>query len=134
MKIEIEKGYISIISSKLVWFFGLWSGHPRLAKAVAFFPLIIFRSHEEKIPWIINHEKIHLRQQLETAFVGTFILSFLETIYAKFVLGKTFKEAYLWRSSEQEAYQNQNNFKYLESRRPWTQFKYIRNKKMLTFH
>ncbi len=133
MKVKIEKGYISIVSPKLTWFCGLWSGSPKLARAAAFFPFIVFRSEEEKVPWLINHERIHFHQQLETAFIGLLIWSFLETLYARFVLGKTLEEAYLYRSSEQEAYRNQQNFSYLESRPLWEQFRYIKDKRAFTF-
>ena len=133
MKTKIERGYVSVISPKLTWWLGLSSGSPKLARAAAFFPFIIFRSEEERVPWIINHERIHFRQQLETAFVGLLAWSFVETLYARLVLGKSFKEAYLWRSSEQEAYRNQQNFQYLNNRRLWAQFKYIKDKRAFTF-
>lgn len=133
MKIRVEKGYISVVSPKLTWFCGLWGGSPKLARAAAFFPFLIFRSDQEKVPWVINHERIHFRQQLETLFIGAIILTILETAYAVFVLNKSFSEAYTWRSSEQEAYRNQQNFHYLENRPLWEQFKYIKDKKALTF-
>ena len=132
MKAKIERGYVSIISPKLTWWLGLFSGSPKLARAAAFFPFIIFRSEEEKVPWIINHERIHFRQQLETAFVGLLAWSFIETLYGRLVLGKNLKEAYLWRSSEQEAYRNQQNFQYLNNRRLWAQFEYIKDKREFT--
>ena len=133
MKVKIEKGYISVISPKLTYFCGLWSGSPKLARAVALFPFIIFRSEDEKVPWIINHERIHFRQQLETLFIGFYILSFLENLYALLILRKNLKEAYKWHSSEQEAYRNQQNFEYLNNRPLWVQFKYIKHKREFTF-
>ncbi len=133
MKIKIEKGYISIVSPRLTWLCGLWSGSPRRARAAAFFPFMLFRSEEEKVPWIINHERIHFHQQLETAFVGKLVWSVMETIYAVLVLRKNFKEAYIWRASEQEAYRNQHDSQYLEHRPLWAQFKYVRDKKMFVF-
>ncbi len=133
MKVKIEKGYISVISPKLTYFCGLWSGSPKLARAVALFPFIIFRSEDEKVPWIINHERIHFRQQIETIFIGFYILSFLENLYALLILRKNLKEAYKWRSSEQEAYRNQQNFEYLNNRPLWLQFKYIKHKREFTF-
>ncbi len=125
MIIKVEKGYISITSPKLTWLCGLWSGSPDRARAAAFFPFIIFRSEEDKIPWLINHEKIHFRQQIETLFVGFIIWSLLETLYAVLILRKSLKEAYMWRSSEQEAYRNHHNLNYLESRPLWAQFRYV---------
>lgn len=133
MKLKFEKGYISVISPKLTYFCGLWSGSPKLARAVALFPFIIFRGEQEKVPWIINHERIHFRQQIETLFIGFYILSFLENLYALLILRKSLKETYKWRSSEQEAYRNQQNFSYLNNRPLWSQFKYIKDKKLFTF-
>lgn len=128
MNLKIEKGYISIISPKLTWLCGLWTGSPKLARAAAFFPFIIFRSEEEKIPQLINHEKIHFRQQIETAFVGFIIWSLLEMLYARLILRKSSKESYLYLSSEQEAYRNQHDLSYLESRPFWAQFRYVGEK------
>ncbi len=130
MEIKIEKGYISIVSPKLTWVCGLWGGAPKLARAAAFFPFIIFRAEGEKVPWVINHERIHFRQQLETAFVGLIMWSIIETLYALIVLRKSLKEAYLWRSSEQEAYRNQQDFQYLDNRHVWAQFKYVKDKRV----
>ena len=129
MNIKIEKNYISVVSPKITWLCGLSSGSPKLARAAALYPFIFFRSEEDKIPWIINHETIHFRQQIEMLFLGNFILSFLETAYSVLFLRKTLKESYLWRSSEQEAYLNQQDPTYLDNRKFWAQFKYIKNKK-----
>jgi hypothetical protein len=82
---------------------------------------------------LINHELIHFRQQLETLFIGSILFDVLESLYACMVLGKTFSDAYKWRSSEQEAYRNQLNANYLHDRRLWTRFKYLTDKKMFTF-
>lgn len=133
MKLKIEKGYISIISPKLTWLCGLFSGSPKMARAAALFPFIIFRSKEEQVPWIVNHELIHFRQQLEMLFIGLFIFELAETLYAVVVLKKSLSEAYKWRSSEQEAYINQQNQDYLKERKLWSIFHYTRNKKNFSF-
>lgn len=133
MKFKIEKGYISIISPKLIWICGLSSGSPKIARAAALFPFIIFASKEEQVPWTINHEKIHFQQQLETLFIGLLLLELFETIYAVVILKKSFPEAYKWRSSEQEAYLNQGNQDYLKERRLWSIFRYTRYKKNFSF-
>ena len=58
--------------------------------------------------YLINHEKIHLRQQAETLFVGFVILYFI-ALYRKGYMGISF---------EKEAYQNQHKLEYLKTR-PW---------------
>lgn len=133
MKLKIENGYISIISPKLTWFCGLFSGSPKLARAAALFPFIIFRSKEEQSTWLINHELIHFRQQLEMLFIGLLLLDLVETVYAVVILKKSFPEAYKWRSSEQEAYRNQQNSNYLKERKLWSVFHYIRDKRNFSF-
>jgi hypothetical protein len=47
-------------------------------------------------------------------------------------LGQDFKEVYLWRTAEQEAYRNQQDQCYLLNRPPWAQFKYLKNKRTFT--
>ena len=87
MNIKIEKNYISVVSPKITWLCGLSSGSPKLARAAAFYPFIFFRAEEDKIPWIINHELIHFKQQIETIFIGKLLLSIIEILYAKIILG-----------------------------------------------
>lgn len=133
MKVESREGYILVISPSMTYLCGLFSGMPRKARATAFFPFIVFRSKEEIVPWILNHEQIHFKQQLETLFIGSIILAILETLYACLVLRMSFADAYKWRSGEQEAYRNQQDQEYLKHRPFWAQFKYLRNKRMFTF-
>jgi len=133
MKIKPQKDYILVSSPSMVYIFGILSGMPKLAKAAAFFPFIFVRSEEVIEPWLINHERIHFQQQLETLFLGLFILEWIETFYALIVLKKSFKQAYQWRSSEQEAYRNQLDKNYLVHRKRWSLFCYIKNKKEFSF-
>lgn len=129
MKIIPKNGYILIISKKLVWFSGLLAGVSEKAKGSAFFPFIFVKSDEFIQPWLITHERIHFRQQIETLFVGSILLSIFEKLYAHFILKKSWFDSYLWSSGEQEAYLNQSNPKYLNSRKFWSQFFYIKNKR-----
>ena len=54
------------------------------AKAMAFFPFILI-SHENlrRNKFVINHEKIHLRQQTELLVFFFFLLYFSEYIYRR---------------------------------------------------
>lgn len=133
MKVESRDGYILVTSPRLTYLCGLFSGMPRKARAAALFPFIVFRSEDEIVPWILNHEQIHFKQQLETLFVGSILLAVFETLYACVVLRLSFAEAYKWRSGEQEAYRNQQDQEYLKDRPFWAQFKYVRDKRMFTF-
>jgi hypothetical protein len=111
----------------------LFSGSPSLARAAAFFPFIFVRAEDVIAPWLINHERIHFRQQLETLFIGSILFDIVETAYAMFVLRKSLKDAYVWRSSEQEAYRNQQDQTYLQKRKIWSQFRYLKDKRMFKF-
>ncbi len=93
------------------------------------FPFIFIKSEEFLQPWLINHERIHFRQQIELLFVGSFLINFIEKIYARFFKNKTKFNSYLYISAEQEAYLNQNNPDYLKTRKLWAQFYYVKNKK-----
>lgn len=54
-----------IISSRLCRFFSWFTGFSESAKAVTVFPFIFVRTENELTPWLINHEQIHIRQQIE---------------------------------------------------------------------
>lgn len=129
MEIKLKRGYIQIVSPIILRLAGILNGTSRTPRAAALFPFIFFRSEEEIVPWIINHERIHFRQQIETLFIGVIVLGILETLYATLILKKHLDDAYLWRSAEQEAYRNQQNQQYLQNRPFWNQFKYLTNKK-----
>jgi hypothetical protein len=103
------------------------------AKGMAFFPFLFVSDIQYAEPWLINHELIHFRQQIETLFIGVVILSFLERLYARFVLKQTKLERYLYAASEQEAYRNQNDPDYLKHRSFWSVFNYVRNKRKFIF-
>lgn len=118
-----------IISARLCHFFGLCSGFPKTTKAVTVFPFIFVRSRVDMIPWLITHEQIHLRQQLELLFIGAVLLHIVEVLYCLTVLRLSWYDSYLWSSVEQEAYRNQNNSEYLKHRKPFSQFYYVMHKK-----
>ncbi len=134
MRIQVKKGYILVVSRTLGYLCGWYSGHAKLAKGAAFYPFIFVQSEELILPWLIIHERIHFRQQLETLIIGSFLITWSERLYARLVLKKNRFEAYLWSSSEQEAYRNMHDDTYLEKRKCWAQFRYMKNKKKITFN
>jgi len=103
------------------------------AKAAAFFPFVFVKSEEFATPIFINHERIHFRQQIETLFIGSWILILMEDIYSRVFLKLELLDYYLYRAGEQEAYCNQHNFNYLKNRLWFSLFTYLRNKRKLTF-
>lgn len=119
-------------------------------KTIAFtlYPFIFVRDKELQ-PSVINHEKIHLAQQLEmilTSLIFCFITMFIHRLgliyyilfsYAFFFIWyyieyfirgvhlKSFPDAYYRISFEREAYENENNHLYLKSRSVWAFLKYL---------
>lgn len=73
---------------------------------------------------VINHEKIHTAQMKELLYVFFYILYLLEWVVR---LLKQ-KNAYRNISFEREAYDNENNFEYLKTRKHFTWRKYFKQK------
>ena len=132
MRARIHNGYLALYSERLTRMFG---GSPHV-RAVAPFPFcIIFRDEEqEKMEWVVRHEKIHFRQELELLWIGAILLELIEKMYGRFFLGKSKLEAYKWCSMEQEAYRNQNDPDYLKNRPTFRLFYYMKNKKSFALY
>lgn len=136
MKLQKKQGVYIIVSEILIEIAGFLSfGNEgsKKAKAAALFPFVLVRSEESITPIFINHEKIHFKQQLETLFLGSLLLNIIEDVYSTLFLGLKGQERYLYRATEQEAYRNQLNLEYLDKRRIFSLFKYIKDKKKLRF-
>lgn len=93
---------------------------------ITLFPFIILRKKElSKDPVFMNHEKIHIRQQLEFLILPFFIWYLAEYIFYYL----KFRNAYLaYRniSFEKECYKNEHNLNYLQNRKPFSFFKYLK--------
>lgn len=129
MKVRLRRGYILIISESVVRIIGRIGTGSNEAKGLAFFPFIFVRSEEFDVPWVVDHERIHHRQEIETLFVGLAVLSLIEFVYARFVLKKNKMQSYLYTSAEQEAYLHMNNPNYLQERKIWALFKFVGHKR-----
>lgn len=64
----------------------------------------------------INHERIHLRQQVEMLVIFFYIWYSLEFVI-RLIQYRNRHKAYRNISFEREAYQNENNLKFLSTRR-----------------
>jgi len=87
---------------------------------------IYFRYINKVSKKIKNHETIHLLQQKELVGVFFYILYILEWFIKLFVYGS---KSYNNISFEREAYINQSNLKYIETRKQYSWLKYIFNDK-----
>ena len=93
---------------------------------ITLYPFIFIKNPEDKRNIVlINHEKIHLRQQLELLIIFFYIAYVLEYCYHWFQL-KNGHKAYLAISFEREAYANDDDLNYLKKRKFWGFLKYFK--------
>ncbi len=134
MRIEFKKFYIRIWSTRLVLFSGRLIGLPN-AYAFAFWPIMCIRPDKagyHRFRQLVNHEEIHLCQQLELLLIPAEILYYGEIIYARWIKKLPTKQAYYFVAAEQEAHRNEENFDYLKTRKPYAMFRYYKDKKKLS--
>lgn len=97
----------------------------KFARAMALFPIILIRDEDLRFDkCLVNHEKIHLRQQLELLIVFFYIWYGLEYLYKR-IQYKTHRNAYYNISFEKEAYANEENLDYLKNRKFYSFLKYL---------
>lgn len=101
--------------------------------AMAIWPLILVCDVSKVTPNLLRHELIHLAQQRECLVVGLYIWSVIEGLYIRWWKVLSGQEAYLYRSTEQEAYRHQHDPNYLINRPPFFFFRYISDKRIITF-
>ena len=91
---------------------------------ITIFPFIFLReSAFKKNKILINHEKIHIRQQLELLIIFFYLWYVVEYYYWYFKL-KNKHLAYRNISFEREAYAMEEDLNYLETRKIWSFWKY----------
>lgn len=73
---------------------------------------------------LINHEKIHLKQQIEMFVIIFFIWYGIEFLI-RLCITQNWMKAYFSVSFEKEAYGNEENLTYLRDRKFWNFLKYI---------
>lgn len=76
----------------------------------------------------MNHELIHLRQQLEMLLVFFYLFCFFEWVLYRCIKRKTVLQSYFLYSAEQEAYQNMTDSHYLQRRPFLRMFFYTKQK------
>lgn len=73
---------------------------------------------------LVNHEKIHLRQQLELLVIPFFIIYGLEFLY-RLIRYRNWNLAYRNISFEREAYKNESDLDFLKKRGFWNFIHYF---------
>ena len=92
---------------------------PKGYRGITLFPFIFLLRKEDRLNLIlVNHEKIHIRQQLELLIIPFFIWYGFEFLVRLFQF-KNWKTAYRNISFEREAYAKEKDLDYLKKRPFW---------------
>ena len=92
---------------------------------ITLFPFIFLKKQEDKTNAVlINHEKIHLRQQLELLVIFFYLWYVIEYYYWYFKLNDSYL-AYKYISFEREAFAMEDDLDYLSHRKLWSFWKYL---------
>lgn len=98
---------------------------PKGFRGITLFPFIlILRKEDKKNSVFLNHERIHIRQQLELLVVFFFIWYSIEFLI-RFIRFRNKNVAYRNISFEREAYAKEKDLDYLKLRPFWGFSKYI---------
>ena len=96
-------------------------------RGITIFPFIVLSFKKDKSNEVlINHEKIHIRQQIEMLVIPFFLWYGIEYVI-RFIQYRNSKLAYLNISFEREAYQNEKNLHYLKQRSFWKFIKFFKS-------
>lgn len=90
--------------------------------AMTLWPFIFVRKYTKVTEVLLNHERIHGRQQLELLIIP-FLLWYVVEWIARLIFGKG--NAYRNICFECEAYENENNMEYIEHRSLWAFLRYL---------
>jgi len=91
---------------------------------ITIFPFIFINKSQKGNEVIINHEKTHLRQQIELLWIIFFIWYGIEFVIRYFQY-KNWAEAYRNISFEREAYANEKNFFYNKEKKFFSFIRYL---------
>ena len=98
---------------------------PKGFRGITLFPFIIVSETDLKQNLVmINHEKIHIRQQIELLVLPFFIWYGIEFLVIWFIY-KDNNTGYRNISFEKEAYENEKDLNYLKHRSFWKFLNYL---------
>lgn len=98
---------------------------PKGFVGLTLYPFIFLKKEQLKNDDVlVNHERIHLKQQLELFLLFFYIFYGLEYFF-KLIKYKNSNLAYYNLSFEREAYQNEDDLHYLKIRKKWAFLKYL---------
>ena len=100
---------------------------PKGYNGLAIYPLMVLKNKALKLNKVVlNHERIHLRQQIELLIIP-FYLWYITEFVILIIKYKNWNLAYRNISFEKEAYRNESDFNYLENRSFWQFLNYMTN-------
>ncbi|GAA3519970.1 hypothetical protein GCM10022393_37740 [Aquimarina addita] len=92
---------------------------------IALWPFIVVKNDRLKDDKaFINHEKIHLRQQIELLILPFYFFYIVE-YFVRLLQYKNSQDAYRNISFEREAYEREEELMYLTHRKLWSFIKYL---------
>jgi hypothetical protein len=99
--------------------------NPRGFRGLTFFPFVFLKNKEDELDKVfVNHEKIHLRQQIELLVFPFYVWYGIEFLI-RWIITKEKNVAYRNISFEKEAYTNEKDLNYIESRSFWKFLNYF---------
>ncbi len=99
---------------------------PKGYSGITFFPFVFLkRKSLKKNATLINHERIHLKQQLELLILPFFVWYLVEYL-VRLIQYKNWNRAYRNISFEREAYAKEKDLNYLKSRSFWFFLNYLK--------
>lgn len=94
-------------------------------KGISLWPFVILKHKAlSKNPVFINHERIHLKQQIEMLILPFYLWYSIEFII-RLIQYKNRNSAYKNISFEREAYSNESNLDYFKKRNLWSFLDYL---------
>lgn len=102
---------------------------------------VIFKNKSVATDRVVNHEHIHVKQQIELLFIGMWLLYILNYLYNRIRLAAGMRlpvetgynsahmKAYRNIIFEREAYDNDNNLDYIKNRKSFAWLAYINKSK-----
>lgn len=98
---------------------------PKGFRGLTFYPFVFLADKDDKLNEVfINHERIHIRQQLELLIVPFYLWYITEYLFRLIQYGDR-KKAYYAISFEKEAYANEKDLAYLKTRSFWRFLRYV---------
>lgn len=98
---------------------------PKGFRGLTFYPFVFLTHKEDKLNAVlVNHERIHIRQQLELLVLPFYLWYGIEYLF-RLAQYKDRKKAYYNISFEREAYQNEKDLSYVKQRSFWSFWDYL---------